>query len=183
MLIVSWADFQNPFIGKGVDPQNTWSSPPSDLGLCGQFSKLYKNTNGAFTLQLAIGGWTWSANFSLAVRTASSRNSLATSIVTLFQTMAGIQGSQLLIGNIYLMTVKIMEMLEISVDPSDSANFALFVQVLRGMFNQNGWNNYTIAMCCTPAPEKIKFDVASLVPLLDEWHVMTYEYSPLSLIS
>jgi hypothetical protein len=33
-------------------------------------------------------------------------------------------------------------------------------------------------MCCTPAPEKIKFDVKRLVPLLDEWHVMTYEYPP-----
>jgi hypothetical protein len=81
--------------------------PPSDLGLCGQsFSKLYKNTNGAFTLQLSIGPWTWSANFSLTVRTVSSRNSLATSIVNL------LSWESLLIGNISLMTVKIMGMLE-----------------------------------------------------------------------
>src|SRR5216117_1697895 len=80
-----WADFQNPFIGKGVDPQNTWSSPPQDRGLFGQFMKLYASTNGAFGLQLSIGGWTCSKNFSLAVRTASSRNSLAQSIVSLFQ--------------------------------------------------------------------------------------------------
>jgi len=48
---------------------------------------------------------------------------------------------------------------------------------LRGMFNSKGWKDYTIAMCCTPAPEKIKFDVGRLIPLLDEWHVMTYDFA------
>src|SRR5436190_13033069 len=33
-------------------------------------------------------------------------------------------------------------------------------------------------MCFTSGPEKMKFDVARLIPLLDQWHVMTYEYSP-----
>jgi chitinase len=66
------------------------------------------------------------------------------------------------------------------VDPSDSANFVLFVQTLRELFNQNNWTKYTIALCCTSAPEKIQFDVASLIPLLDEWHVMTYEYVSLA---
>ena len=170
-----WADFQNPFIGNGVDPQNTWSSPTQDLGLFGQFTKLYAATNGAFRLQLAIGGWTWSANFSLAVRTASSRTSLAQSIVTLFKqwpvfTGVSIDWEYLSNNGVnYGNTGNV-------VDPSDSANFILFVQTLRQMFNQNNWTNYTIALCCTPAPEKIQFDVASLVPLLDEWHVMTYEY-------
>ena len=60
-------------------------------------------------------------------------------------------------------------------DPSDSTNFVEFVRLLRDSFNQKGWNDYTIAMCCTAAPEKMKFDVERLVPLLDEWHVMTYE--------
>ena len=170
-----WADFQNRFIGNGVDPQNTASSPPQDLGLFGQFTKLYASTNGAFRLQLAIGGWKWSTNFSLAVRTASSRTSLAQSIVTLFQqwpvfTGVSIDWEYLSNNNVnYGNTGNV-------VDPSDSANFVLFVQTLRQMFNQNNWTNYTIALCCTPAPEKIQFDVASLVPLLDQWHVMTYEY-------
>ena len=170
-----WADFQNPFIGDGVNPQNTWSSPPSDLGLFGQFSKLYANTNGSFSVMLAIGGWTWSQNFSLAVRTAASRTSLATSIVTLLQQWKCFKGVTIdweylsNDGVNYGNTGNV-------VDRSDSANFALFVQQLRSMFLQQGWNNYTISLCCTPAPEKIKFDVKSLVPLLDEWHIMTYEY-------
>ena len=65
--------------------------------------------------------------------------------------------------------------------PDDCENFALFVELLRNYFNERGWNGYTIAMCCTAAPEKMKFDVGRLVPLLDEWHVMTYEYNPPSL--
>jgi chitinase len=167
---------QNPFIGNGVDPQNTSSSPPQSLGLLGQFTKLYASTNGAFGLQLAIGGWTWSTNFSLAVRTASSRSSLAQSIVTLFQQWPVFKGVSIdweyLSGNgiNYGNTGNV-------VSPNDPANFVLFVQTLRQMFNQNGWTRHVIALCCTSAPEKLQFDVASLVPLLDEWHVMTYEYS------
>jgi chitinase len=71
------------------------------------------------------------------------------------------------------------------VSTADGANFVSFVQVLRGLFQQNGMGDYTIAMCCTPAPEKIQFDVASLVPYLDEWHIMAYEYQnpPLSPIT
>jgi chitinase len=174
-----WADFQNPFIGDGVNPQNTQSSPASDLGLFGQFSKLYANTNGSFRVQLAIGGWTWSQNFSLAVRTASSRTSLATSIVTLLAQWPCFKG--VIIDWEYLSDNGInYGNTGNVVDPSDSANFVLFVQQLRSMYVQQGWNNYTIALCCTPAPEKIQFDVKSLVPLLDQWHVMTYEYSSLN---
>ena len=67
LMVCRWADFQNPFIGRGINPQNTWSSPPQNLGLFGQFTKLYNCTEGSFKLTLAIGGWTWSANFTLAV--------------------------------------------------------------------------------------------------------------------
>ena len=35
-----WADFDQTFIGKGVEPQNTWDSPPEDLGIIGQFCPL-----------------------------------------------------------------------------------------------------------------------------------------------
>ena len=175
-LMCRWADLQNPFIGDGVDPQNTSSSPAQDLGLFGQFTKLYTATNGGFRMQLAIGGWTFSTNFSLAVRTASSRSSLAQSIVTLFQqwpvfTGVSIDWEYLSNNGVnYGNTGNV-------VDPTDSANFILFVDMLRQLFNQNKWTDYTIALCCTSAPEKLQFDVASLIPLLDEWHVMTYEYN------
>ena len=127
-------------------------------------------------MTLAIGGWTWSANFSLAVRTASSRKSLAQSLITLFQqwpVFSGVSVDWEYLSNDGVNYGNAGNV----VDPSDSANFVLFVKVLRDMFNQQGWTNYTIAMCCTAAKEKIKFDVESLIPILDEWHVMTYEYT------
>jgi hypothetical protein len=50
------------------------------------------------------------------------------------------------------------------VDPSDSVNFTAFVKNLRGMFNQQGWTQYAIALRCTYAPEQIKFDVENFDP-------------------
>lgn len=114
------------------------------------------------------------------MRTASSRTSLAQSIVTLFQQWPVFKGVS--IDWEYLSNNGVNYGASgNNVDPSDSANFASFVSQLRSMFNQQGWNNYTIALCCASAPEKVQFDVASLIPLLDEWHVMTYEYPPPSL--
>jgi len=174
LLTSRWADFQNPFIGNGVEPQNTWSSPPEHLGLFGQFNKLHQSTNGGFTLTLSIGGWTWSKNFSLAVRTVSSRESLAKRIVTLFSLWKCFSGVS--IDWEYLSNDGINYGNDGNVvDKCDSENLALFIETLRGMFDEQGWREYTISMCCTPAPEKIKFDVKRLIPLLDEWHVMTYE--------
>ena len=181
LTIHSWADFQNPFINNGVPPPNTWDSPPSQLGLFGQFTKLLANTNNAFKLQLSIGGWSWSTNFSLAVRTASSRQSLAQSIVDLFVQWPCFKGVSVDWEYLSNDGVNYGNSGNIA-DPADSENFALFVEVLRGLFNDKGWDDYTIAMCFTSAPEKMKFDVERLVPLLDEWHVMTYEYNPLKMI-
>lgn len=61
------------------------------------------------------------------------------------------------------------------VDPKDLENLVRFVELLRTEFHHQKWYDYTIAMCFTPAPEKIKFDVKKLIPIIDEWHVMTYE--------
>jgi chitinase len=175
LLNISWADYQNPFIGDGVNPQNTSSSPSQDLGLCGQFTKLMANTNNGFRLQLAIGGWTWSANFSPAVATASSRASFAQSIVTLFQqwpVFTGVSFDWEYLSNNGVNYGNAGN----AVSTSDDTNFAAFLTLLRSSFAQQGWNNYTIALCCTPAPEKLQFNVPLLVPLVDEFHVMTYEY-------
>jgi chitinase len=128
-------------------------------------------------MTLSIGGWSWSKNFSLAVRTAMSRESLANSIVELFDEWPCFSGVS--IDWEYLSNDGVNYGNEGNIaHKDDSENFAKFVELLRGIFNRKGWTHYTIAMCFTPAPEKIKFDVKRLIPLLDEWHVMTYEYTP-----
>jgi hypothetical protein len=149
------------------------------LGLLGQFTKLRKATNNSFALTLAVGGWTWSKNFSLAVATDSSRHSLAQSIIDLFSQWSCFNGVS--IDWEYLSNDGVNYGNEGNVaNPADGENFAKFLEILRFQFNQKGWHKYHIAMCCTAAPEKIKFDVHRLIPLLDEWHLMTYEYPPSS---
>ena len=149
------------------------------MGLFGQFNKLYNSTSGAFNLQLSIGGWTWSKYFSLAVRTHESRSSLAKSILDLFLQWKCFHGVS--IDWEYLSNDGINYGNDGNiVDRNDPENLALFIQLLRNEFIKQGWNEYTIAMCFTPAPEKIKFDVKRLIPLIDEWHIMTYEFPPTS---
>ena len=132
-------------------------------------------------MTLSVGGWTWSRNFSLAVRTSSSRESLAQSIVALFRQWPVFSGVS--IDWEYLSNNGVNYGNDgNSVDASDSANFVEFVKRLRDLFNQQGWTGHTIAMCCTAAPEKLHFDVEILGRLLDEFHVMTYEYKKILFI-
>jgi chitinase len=147
------------------------------LGLLGQFTKLRRATNNSFSLTLAVGGWTWSKNFSPAVATDSSRHSLAQSIVDLFTQWSCFQGVSIDWEYLSSDGVNYGNAGNIATR-ADCDNFAKFLEILRHKFNEKGWHHYRIAMCCTPAPAKIKFDIKRLVPLLDEWHIMTYEYSP-----
>ena len=125
-------------------------------------------------MTLSIGGWTWSKYFSLAVRTPASRESLAKSIVDLFVQWPVFTGVS--IDWEYLSNNGVnYGNAGNTVHSDDCENFAKFVELLRCQFDDKGWRYYTIAMCFTPALDKIKFDVKRLVPLLDEWHIMTYE--------
>jgi chitinase len=52
-----------------VGPADTWEdSSVNKAGNFGQLKKL-KEAGKKFNLHLSVGGWTWSKNFSLAVRT------------------------------------------------------------------------------------------------------------------
>lgn len=171
-----WADYQNPFTGpgQGVDPQNTWSSPPEDLGLLGQFRKLFK-AGKKFNLTMAIGGWTYSAKFSDAFLTASSRRSMVDSIVGEMKKYPFFNGVTIDWeylsddGVNYGNTGNIAR-------KEDAVNFMDFLKQLRSAFNSNGWNSYTISMCVTAAPEKMKFPVKQVCDLVDQVHIMTYDF-------
>jgi len=125
-------------------------------------------------LTLSIGGWTWSQKYSLAVRNSKGRESLAQSIVELFSEWECFRGVSIDWEYISDNGVNYGNQGN-EVHPSDPENLALFIQLLRKKFVQRGWRDYTIAMCFTPAPEKIHFPVQRFIPLLDEWHIMTYE--------
>lgn len=167
-----WADFQNPFIGKGVDPPNTWDSPPSSLGNFGQFAKLRK-AGKRFNLALAIGGWTWSARLSDAMATQASRDLAVQSLVDIMMQWPGLFNG-VTIDWEYLSDDGINYGLAgNAVRTTDPANLCLFLKALRKALGPG----FRLAMCVTAAPEKIKMPVASVHPLLDELHIMTYDFA------
>ena len=167
-----WADFQNPYIGKGIDPQNTWDSPPSDLGNFGQFNKLRK-AGKKFNLALAIGGWTWSAHFSQAVSTAATRATMVASIVAIFTSWPGLFNG-VTIDWEYLSNNGINYGLDgNAVNVKDASNFILFVKQLRAALGPA----FRISMCVTAAPEKIKMPVREVASVVDELHIMTYDFA------
>lgn len=51
-----------------------------------------KEAGKQFNLHLSVGGWTWSKNFSLAVRTQESRTILISSIIQFFKTFPFFNG-------------------------------------------------------------------------------------------
>lgn len=165
----SWADFDNPYIGKGVEPQNNWSSPPSDLGNFGQFHKLLSQGK-KFNFSLALGGWTWSKYFSDAMSTQTNRQSLVDSIQAILMKYPNLFNG-ITIDWEYLNTDANVGNVGNTFSKSDDKNFIEFLKLLRSRIG----NSYTISMCVTAAPEKIKFDVANVVALVDQLHIMTYD--------
>jgi len=171
----SWAEFEKTY-SSGIQPPDTWEdSSAKKAGNFGQLRKL-KNSGAQFNLHLSIGGWTWSKNFSLAVRTAESREMLANSIITFFQNYSFFNGVDFdweylsndnqnygLDGNV--------------VHPDDCKNFKSFLTLLRGKMNSSGFSSYLIGMCVVAAPDKMKFDIDQIHPLIEEIRIMTYDFA------
>ncbi len=167
----AWADFDNPLIGKGVEPQNTWDSGKDCLGNLGQFSKLRKQGK-KFNFALAIGGWTWSANFSDAVSTSATRAKLVQSVVDLFKAWPGLFNGVSLDWEYLSNDGKNYGLDGNKATAQDAENFIELLKLLRSTLG----SDYYLSFCVSAAPEKIKMPVDRLHPLLDEIHVMTYDF-------
>ncbi|KAI5057953.1 hypothetical protein GOP47_0027968 [Adiantum capillus-veneris] len=167
-----WAAIQNPFVENGVDPQNGWWPEPAaeDLGIFGQFKKLLKDQGKKFNLMLALGGWTLSKYFSDAFSTAERRTTFVNSLSAMLTKYPIFNGIS--IDWEYLSDDGINYGLEgNSVRKEDGENFILVLQMIREKLP-----GYTIAMCCNAAPEKAKWPVETTIDLLDELHIMTYDF-------
>lgn len=171
----TYSDFDKRFTGSdSVQPPDSWNETAPYYGNFGQLRKL-RQQGKSFKLDLAIGGWTWSKNFSDAVLTAKSRSSLCSSIIALFKRIDLFTG--------------------VSVDweypsndgvnygnggnvarPEDADNLCLFLKELRAAFAANGMSKHTIAICMVAAPEKMKVSLAKIHPLVDSIHLMTYDF-------
>jgi chitinase len=167
-----WADFDNAFVGNGVEPQNAWDPlpPPSNLGNLGQFYKL-KNQGKKFNMTLAVGGWTWSKHFSPAVSTEAKRENFVSSLKAILERYPGLFCGVSLDWE-YLSDNGVNYGLEGNVaTPKDAENFIKLLKLIRKKMP-----GLRISMCVSAAPEKIKMPVEKIHPLLEEIHIMTYDF-------
>lgn len=170
----SWSDTDKRFTsGRFVTPADSWNDASGLFGNFGQFQKL-RNSGRQINISLAIGGWTLSSNFSNAMSTEISRSNIITGILTTFNKFPIFSGVTIDWEYVSNDGVNYGNSGNVC-HPADSDNFILFLKELRTAFNSNGMTNNTIAMCCTAAPEKCKFNVELTHPLLDQLHVMTYD--------
>lgn len=167
----AWADFQNPLVGKGVPPENSWDSPADHLGNLGQFMKLRK-AGKKFNMALSIGGWSWSGKFSDAVSTVESRDKMAQCILNTFKAWPGLFNG-VSIDWEYCSDDGVNYGLEGNLArKGDAVNLMQFVKRLRKVLG----DKFKIGVCVSADPAKIKLPVQKLHPLVDEIHVMTYDF-------
>jgi chitinase len=161
----AWADFDNPLAGKGVDPQN---APPH--GNLGQFAKL-RAAGKRFNMTLAVGGWSWSGRFSEAVATAQTRETFVASLVDVFGRYPGLFNGVSVDWEYVSDDGKNYGLDGNTARPEDAANLVRLLKLLRARLP-----GFRLSLCVTAAPEKIKMPVAKIHPLVEEIHVMTYDF-------
>ena len=166
-----WSDYQMPFNGpgEGIAPQNVWDSPPEQLGTLGQFLKLRKQGH-KFNMHASCGGWSWSSNFSPAISTAENRERFVTSLAGIMNRYPGLFNSISLDWE-YLSDGENFGLGGNKTSKDDPANFVKLLCLIRQKLP-----GFRISMCTSAAPEKWKFPVKQISDLLDEVHVMSYDF-------
>jgi chitinase len=165
--------------------------------VCGNFGQILalnaaRKARGVPPLNtsLTIGGWTFSTYFSSAVSPANQANFVA-SCVTALKLWADvfnginfdweyISDNGINYGNSGGQCYPNGPTLPPNLcTPSDVTNFAAFLKALRAAINADpllNSQNIKIGIPVTPAPEKAQFDVNLIAGLVDEIHVMTYDF-------
>jgi chitinase len=170
-----WADYDKRYTGgDGVSPADNWNDNSGVYGNFGQLKKL-RDSGRKLNVNLSLGGWTWSKNFSPAVSNQTTRTNLVNNIINIFKKYPIFTGVSL--DWEYVSNDGVNHGLDgNSVSPNDSSNFILFLKQLRQSFTSEGMGKYIISMCCVADPNKAKFDVENTHPHIDELHIMTYDF-------
>jgi len=172
----SWADFDKRYIGEdSVSPPDSWNDNNRFYGNIGQFKKLLDNGR-KLNIQLSIGGWTWSKHFSTAFSSPIGRTNFVTSLIDIFNKYNVFNGVS--IDWEYLSDNGInYGDLSNSFSKDDGENFVLLLQELKNSLIKNNMSHYTISFCCTAAPEKANFPIEKINPLINELHIMSYDFA------
>ena len=167
-----WADYQMPLNGKGegVDPQNKWDSPPDQLGLLGQFLKLKKQGH-KFNMHASVGGWSWSGNFSPAVSTSENRERFVSTLAGIMNRYPGLFNSISLDWEYLSNNGENYGLGGNAANKDDANNFIKLLKLIRQKLP-----GFKISMCTSAAPEKWMFPAKQISELLDEVHMMTYDF-------
>jgi chitinase len=179
----SYAALENRFTAaESVSGEaDLWYYPPNDprsqQTVWGNFNQLaqLKAKNPDLRVNVALGGWTLSSNFSTVVATAAGREKLANSIVTFLDTYRMFDGIDFdweypggggLAGN--------------SASPKDGANYAELLKLVRtkldGLGQKTG-RRYEISVASPAGRDKIvNFNLAGLAPSVDYFNLMAYDF-------
>lgn len=158
-----------------------WSYPSTDprsqQTVWGNFNQLaeFKVKYPHMKVSIAVGGWTLSDHFSSVCSTAAGRETFATSLVNFLSTYRMFDGVDFdweypsgggEAGN--------------STSPSDGANYASLLQLVRQKFDALGGQlgrRYEISVASPAGVDKIAtFNLAGLAPSVDRFNLMSYDF-------
>lgn len=174
----AWADMDQRFTTaeKGLSPLDNWIKNEDFYGNFGQFRKLKENGH-KFNLGLSVGGWSWSKNFSDALKDEESRHEFSDTIIDIFLQYPIFNRIDLdweyisPEGNSYGLP-------ENGTRREDPVNFGLFIKMLREKFDRNGMEQYEITMCSSADPKKLAIlPIKEMVQYLDTINIMTYDFA------
>ena len=170
----AWADYQNPFVGKSVNKSIGYNSAACELGNLGQFRDLLVNQKKKFNMHIALGGWTWSKNFSAAVSKSASRSAIVKTLTDVF-----VMYPKLFTGIVidweYLSSDGVNHGNDGNgANKDDTANFIKLVKLIKKQLP-----GFKISICLGADPKKYTLsdaETVTLVGLLDAFHIMTYDF-------
>ena len=173
----AWADDQQRFTVTGVPPLDSWNPPT--LPFYGNFHQIQnlKAAGNRFRVLLAVGGWSYSANWSTVASTSATRSAFIMELINLMTTYSIFDG--LTIDWEYPSSDNVDHGLAgNTVSPSDTANFVLLLHDIRAAFNAAGHTNWLITAAMSADPALINtYPVAQICSYLDQLHCMTYDFS------
>jgi chitinase len=181
--------FINPAeaVGGVVDKWSYTDEPePQFFGNFRQLM-LLKQQRPQVHLDISIGGWTFSNNFSTAVSTAEQRASFADSIVDFLRKYPFFGGVSL---DWEFLTNDGSQIGDAKAgDPiggngpslprarvGDADRFVIFLRLLRKKLRCAGLGGTLLSFCTIADPAKLRFDIAQVAELLDEVHAMSYDF-------
>lgn len=171
-----WADYDQRLVNidNGLEPLDSWNEDRPFYGNFGQFKKLM-DAGKKFNLGLSIGGWTWSQNFSLAVRTQESRKAFVDEIMAIFDRFP-IFNSVDYDWEYPSKTGKVLGLETNIAHPDDGKNFVALLKLTRERLNATGRKHYQLTCCVAADPEKLDHFPTEAFLFLDSVNCMTYDF-------